>query len=392
MANIVYCSSNDLCKNNYYHALSTPSSCNPTHLPSAHTGITNSSTSRFYFAPSTPVANLNPKAPSIGVRVANSLPERSIASPTLASVLSLPPAAMQGHVMPSFPHTLIGLGPFADLGCTIVFTKTAVNVIDPDGQSILEGWREQDGPQLWHFPLKANKPSLPVTASLKNNEELGPRVSAANFSLPPPATPIQCPASPLPSPPPPTMVPPPTPSPIHRWYLQCAICIPAKASRPPAQTGKPAQSYTFTGPLKPWPWWPRRPALRSTPATWIYQVLAPWLDSTMHVLDSQSSRHGSRPSRQATATHLMGSPIPMCPNTVRTPTKPSWDIWPSNVRMSGQLSPSQILLWPLCPSVSHLQQWTHLPIKSSSRSTPSAGSTQTTQVVSQSRRALATNM
>jgi hypothetical protein len=65
---------------------------------------------------------------------------------TLASVLSLPPAAMQGHVMPSFPHTLIGLGPFADLGCSIVFTKTAVNAIDPDGQSILEGWREQDGP------------------------------------------------------------------------------------------------------------------------------------------------------------------------------------------------------------------------------------------------------
>ncbi len=48
--------------------------------------------------------------------------------------------------MPSFPHTLIGLGPFADLGCSIVFTKTAVNVIDPDGQSILEGWREQEGP------------------------------------------------------------------------------------------------------------------------------------------------------------------------------------------------------------------------------------------------------
>jgi hypothetical protein len=115
--------------------------------------------------------------------------------------------------MPSFPHTLIGLGPFADLGCSIVFTKTAVNVIDPDGQSILEGWWEQDSPQLWHFRLKANKPSLPVMALLKNNEEPGPCVSAANFSLPPPATLIQRPASPLPSPWPPTVVPPPTPSP-----------------------------------------------------------------------------------------------------------------------------------------------------------------------------------
>ncbi len=155
---------------------------------------------------------------------------------------------------------------------------------------------------------------------------------------------------------------------------------------------KPAQSSTFMGPLKPWPWRPGHPAARSTPTAWIYQALVPWLDSTMHVLDSQSSRHGSRPSRWATATCLIGSPIPMCPNTVRMPKKPSWDIWPSNVRMSGQLSPSQILLRPLCPSVSHLQQWTHLLIKSSSRSTPSAGSKQTTQVVSRSRRALATNM
>ncbi len=80
--------------------------------------------------------------------MANGLPERSVASATLASVPSLPPAAIQGHVMPSFPHTLIGLGPFVDLGCSIVFTKTAVNVIDPDGQSILEGWQEQDGPRL----------------------------------------------------------------------------------------------------------------------------------------------------------------------------------------------------------------------------------------------------
>jgi hypothetical protein len=148
MANVVYCSSNDLCKNNYYCALSTPSSCNPTHLLSSHTGIANSGASGFYFAPSAPIANLNPKAPSVGVQVANGLPERSVASATFASVPSLPPAAMQGHVMPSFPHTLIGLDPFADLGCSIVFTKTAVNVIDPDGQSILEGWREQDGPQL----------------------------------------------------------------------------------------------------------------------------------------------------------------------------------------------------------------------------------------------------
>ncbi len=63
--------------------------------------------------------------------------------------------------MPSFPHILIGLGPFVDLGCQIDFFKHAVLVIHPDGHSILNGWREQDGPHLWRFPLKATMPILP---------------------------------------------------------------------------------------------------------------------------------------------------------------------------------------------------------------------------------------
>jgi hypothetical protein len=62
---------------------------------------------------------------------------------------------MSGHVMTSFPHTLIGLGPFADLGCKIVFTKTAVTVYHPEGHPILAGWRDETGPRLWHFPLTA---------------------------------------------------------------------------------------------------------------------------------------------------------------------------------------------------------------------------------------------
>jgi hypothetical protein len=105
MANVVYCNTNDLCQNNYYFALSTPSSCNPINLPTSHTGIANSGASGIYFASNAPVANLNPTAYSVGVRVANGLPMGSVASAMLASAPSLPPAAMQGHVMPSFPHT-----------------------------------------------------------------------------------------------------------------------------------------------------------------------------------------------------------------------------------------------------------------------------------------------
>ena len=156
MANAVHCVTDNLLKNNYYYALSTASAGNPTQLPSSDTGIADSGASGFYFAPGAHVANLNSRAPPIGVEVANGLPVRSIASATLASVPSLPAAMMQGHVMPSFPHTLVGLGPFADQGCQIIFTNKDVSVRNPQGVCILKGWREETGARLWRFPLKAS--------------------------------------------------------------------------------------------------------------------------------------------------------------------------------------------------------------------------------------------
>ena len=82
---------------------------------------------------------------------------------------------MLGHVMPSFPHTLVGLGPFADQGCKIVFTKDDVDVIDPAGTSILKGWRERTGARLWRFPLMP-PPSNPTpsTALSVVHEDLTP--------------------------------------------------------------------------------------------------------------------------------------------------------------------------------------------------------------------------
>jgi hypothetical protein len=56
--------------------------------------------------------------------------------------------------MPSFTNSLIGLGPFVDMGNTVVFTATSVSVVHPDGHSILNGWREEAGARLWRFPLK----------------------------------------------------------------------------------------------------------------------------------------------------------------------------------------------------------------------------------------------
>ena len=134
MANLAVTDDSKLCKNNYYYALASEYVPNPSpNIPPSHTGIADSGASSFYFAPDAPVANYNALAPTVGVRVANGRPEHSVASATLASASSLPQAALSGHVMPSFPHTLIGLGPFVDHGCTVVFTATNVTVYHPNG-------------------------------------------------------------------------------------------------------------------------------------------------------------------------------------------------------------------------------------------------------------------
>jgi hypothetical protein len=201
MANLVYRDYDNLLKNNYYFALSSTAASNPTQLPPSHTGIADSGASGIYFASNAPVANLNYSAPAVGVRVANGLPVTSVASAMLAATPSLPPAAMQGHVMPSFPHTLIGLGPFANLGCKIVFTKMAVSVIHPDGHSILEGWREHDGPRLWRFPLQPTKPlETPPTCHppVVDSSHQGCNGSPSQFPSTAGSTPSLPPVTPLP--------------------------------------------------------------------------------------------------------------------------------------------------------------------------------------------------
>jgi hypothetical protein len=64
MENLVYCDDINLCKNNYYYALASDFVPNPSPtLPALHTGIADSRTSGFYFAPGVPVSNYNPCAP-----------------------------------------------------------------------------------------------------------------------------------------------------------------------------------------------------------------------------------------------------------------------------------------------------------------------------------------
>ncbi len=173
-----------MCKNNYYYALATTFVPNPPPtLPAHHTGIADSGSNGHIFTPDAPVANYNPQVPTVGVRMANGCPERLVASATLASATSLPPAALLGHVMPSFPYTLIGLGQFANQDCTIVFTQTAVTVYHPDGHPILSGWQDETGPCLWHFALTTKAP-IPQDATVATASQ--PLISAPTLLPVPP--------------------------------------------------------------------------------------------------------------------------------------------------------------------------------------------------------------
>jgi hypothetical protein len=129
-----------LCKIIYYYALSTESAPTPpTTFPAQHTGIADSGSSSFYFSQGAPFPNYNSCSPTIGVTEANVYPECLVASAMLDLASALPLATMLGHVMPSFPHTLIGPGPFANQGCKIIFDKNSVTVFHPNGHPILKG-------------------------------------------------------------------------------------------------------------------------------------------------------------------------------------------------------------------------------------------------------------
>jgi hypothetical protein len=133
-------SDNDLI-NNKKLAFTTFTSHNPTpHPPNNDTGIADSGSSHFYFAPGASVMNYDATAPTIGVPIANGtpVPLHSIASGELASITALPPASRKGHVMAGFPHSLIGLAPFVGAGCRVLFTNTTVIAFDREGKVILE--------------------------------------------------------------------------------------------------------------------------------------------------------------------------------------------------------------------------------------------------------------
>jgi hypothetical protein len=56
--------------------------------------------------------------------------------------------------MPSFKHTLFGVGPLCDKGCRVLFEAESITIFNKTDDSILlQGWCEPTGAKLWRFSL-----------------------------------------------------------------------------------------------------------------------------------------------------------------------------------------------------------------------------------------------
>jgi hypothetical protein len=163
-ANVKPTKTSYLLKSFYKLAFAATSSCsppisNPSNLPVNYTGIVDTGASGIYFTKHTLVNHRNTSAPSIHVGTADGTIACSSAS-TQLKLTNLPPSARQGHVMPSFTRTLVGIAPLCDANLTVVFTKHDVKAINHNGATILEGWHDPGGAKDWHFPIPLNKQKL----------------------------------------------------------------------------------------------------------------------------------------------------------------------------------------------------------------------------------------
>ena len=86
---------------------------------------------------------------------------------------NLPPDFLQaGKVMPSFYHTLIGIGPIYNADCKVTFTKNNVIIYDQGGSPILTGCRERNGACLWRIELTPTPEELPTMPNSMDQKNL----------------------------------------------------------------------------------------------------------------------------------------------------------------------------------------------------------------------------
>ena len=137
------------------------------------TGIIDSGASGTYFVPNAPVTDLDHCAPTVRVGTTTSQLLTSSASGALDQP-SLPPAARDGHVMPSFKHTLISIGKLCNAGCVITFTQSNKTMFDMAGCTVLQGWCEEQGARLWHFNLHNDTHPGPLSGTNTHHQAILP--------------------------------------------------------------------------------------------------------------------------------------------------------------------------------------------------------------------------
>ena len=111
-------------------------------LANTFTAVVDSGASNIHFAKDAPHINFNPTAPKVNVGTATGQVQQSTGTAEL-NLPSLPESfPTTGRAMPSFKHTLLGIGKICDADCKVVFTKEAVVVYNPQQHPSISGWRE----------------------------------------------------------------------------------------------------------------------------------------------------------------------------------------------------------------------------------------------------------
>ena len=110
-----------------------------------------------------PHTNMQTLAPIIRIRVTNSQYELWAAMADLPIPQLAQDFPATRHIMPSFQHTPLSLGPICDANCKVLFSQEDITVFLPDGTSILTCQYDTSGSCPWHsaFHPWANQ-SLPT--------------------------------------------------------------------------------------------------------------------------------------------------------------------------------------------------------------------------------------
>ena len=73
--------------------------------------------------------------------------------------------------MPGFQENLVGIVPICDSDYSVTFTKDAVIIYSPKGNTVLTKWRETEVPRLWCMSLLPDEDCIPDIATAPDAQQ-----------------------------------------------------------------------------------------------------------------------------------------------------------------------------------------------------------------------------